>query len=175
MAFSPEKTFRSFRFDGGMAGPAAYAVVLGGPSVLLDTAVRSLLSGNEGMNQAPRLTGPPALALFLLAPPLYAYLRAQVLHLVLVLRGQARAPFQATFRVVGYANASVAPLLILPFAGDLLFLAAGAVVEATGIRECHRLTLPGAVLAEVAPAVLLLIGLLAAAVTGLLWWSQTRG
>jgi hypothetical protein len=116
-----------------------------------------------------------ALGLLILAPPLYVYLRAQLLQLALLFAGLARGSFESTFRLVSYANASVAPLLVLPFAGDFLFLITGAILESIALRHVHGLTVGRALLAEVLPATVLGVVLLAAGAIGLLWWSQTQG
>lgn len=170
IALRPEASFRAFRLDGGMAAPIGYSILLGGPSLLIGLGARAILSP-----EGDEISRPEALALLALLPPVYVYLRAQAIHLVLVLRGDAREPFLATFRLAAYANASVAPLLVVPYAGLFLFLAAGAAVEATGLRFGHRMNVSSAVLAELIPALVLLIGLAAGLLTRLLWWSQTRG
>ena len=168
-AFSPGKTFQLFRREGGISRPIVFTVLLGGPCLLLDFALKPLVGG-----ESTRPSTATALALIFLAPPVYVYLRAHALHLILVLQGRARASFKTTFRVAAYSNGSLAPLLLVPYAGEFLFLAVGAAVEALGLRSCHGLSLPAAVLAEVAPYLLLLIGCAAGILSGGLWWSQTR-
>ena len=151
-----------------MLAALVFGTLLGGPCLLLAVALRSILAEEP-------LPGPvTALVLLLAAPPLYLYLRAQALHLTLVLSGKARRSFAATLRVVGYANGSVAPLLLLPFVGDLLFLVAGSMAEVTGIREVHGLRLGQAIAVELVPASLLLLALGAALVVAFLGWSQTQ-
>jgi hypothetical protein len=147
---------------------AIFVTILGGPCLLLAVAWNSL------RGDAPPLGPLAAVALLLAAPAGYLYIRAQALHLTLVLTGKARRSFTATFRVVGYANASVAPLLLVPFAGDLLFLLAGSLLEVTGIRVVHGLRLGEAVVAELVPASLLALALAAAILVLILKWSQAR-
>jgi hypothetical protein len=113
-----------------------------------------------------------ACALLLLAPPLYIYVRAQLIHLTLVLTERVGQPFESTFRLVSYANASVAPLLLLPYAGDFAFLVLGALVETIGIRWCHDLTLRQAFITEVLPASFVMLSILGVVLLGVLWWSQ---
>lgn len=174
-ACHPESAFRHFHLLGGFRDPLIYTVLLGGPPLLLGVVLKVLLIPSEvafvpGNGTLP---GPlMALALVFVVPPLYVYIRAQAVHLGLVLRGRVQRPFEVTFRLVAYANASVAPMLILPIVGDFVFLALGALVETVGLRECQRLSAREACLAEVLPAMMLLLGFLAILVVGFLWWSQ---
>jgi len=167
-AARPEGSFRGFQAEGSMLAPLVFGTLVGGPCLLLGAALRSVLAEDP----LPRL--PTAFALLLAAPALYIYLRAQALHLTLVLSGKARRSFAATLRVVGYANGSVAPLLLLPFVGDLLFLVIGSMTEVIGIREVHDLRLGEAIAAELVPATLLLLALGAALIVAILGWSQAR-
>ncbi len=170
ISLNPDKAFRSFRYRGGLLAPTVFSILVGGPCIVLSSVSAVLIRGGGEMP-----TGVWALAACFLAPPLYVYIRAQLLHLTLVLSGRAREPFAATFRITGYSNASVAPLLVVPYVGDAIFLLAGAVVEATGLRHGHRLKLAEAAMVELAPAAALFIGMLAAVTLGFLWWSQAAG
>lgn len=168
-SLSPDASFREFRYRGGLVAPIVFSILVGGPSLIVSLALRAVIE------EEPRTVSGVWPVLLLLVPPVYVYLRAQVLHLSLVLSGHARAPFAATFRMSSYSNMSVAPLLVLPYVGDVAFLLAGAIVEATGLRHGHRMSVTEAALIELAPATALLIGILAAGALGLLWWSQAGG
>jgi hypothetical protein len=174
-ALRPARAFRAFRAEGGVVPPLLYGTLIGGPCLLLDAVGKTVLSPPLGGGRPLRLSIPVALALLLCVPPLYLFVRAHALHLTLVLQGRARGSFIATLRLVGYANASVAPLLLVPLAGDFLFLAAGAVVEAIGIRFVHGLSPLEAAVAELIPASILALGLLAVLTVAVIWWSQARG
>jgi hypothetical protein len=171
LACRPEASFRSFRFEGRIGPAMAYALVLGGPCLLLGVLIRTRLEGPAGGILDPGM----ALLLLLAAPPIYLYVRSHALHLGLVLGGRARASFRATFRISAYANASAAPLLLVPFAGEFLFLVWGAYLEATGVRFAHRLTPGAAALAEALPAAVMVLALLAATAIGIFRWTQARG
>ena len=160
ISLAPGAAFRSFRMEGGLALPLVYSVLVGGPFILLSTLWKAA-------------GGHLVFLLVFLAPPLYLYLRAQALHLTLVLTGRATQPFEVTCRVVAYSNASVAPLLALPLVGDFLFLVAGTLIETTGIRICHSMSVKDAVIAEVIPALVLCLAFVAGTFLGLLWWSPT--
>ena len=168
----PEASFGAFRFTGRVGPATLYSILLGGPSLLLGVVITNAAWLTD--LPAPTRTV-SALSLVLLAPPLYVYLRAQLLHLTLVLTDRAVHPFPATFRLVAYANASVAPVLLIPFVGDFVFLVLGAAVETIGLRWCHSLTPRQAFAAELLPVSILLLCLASAAVLGILWWSQASG
>ncbi|HVR73675.1 MAG TPA: YIP1 family protein [Planctomycetota bacterium] len=170
LSTSPEAAFRSFRFEGPAAPPVLFVLAVGGPSLLLSVAWRALAAPHG----EPALSPLAAAAIFALLPPLYVYVRAQILHLSLVLRGRAVRSFTATFRVVSYSSGAVSPLLLVPFAGEVLFLAAGVVIEATGLRACHRLGPIEAAILELLPAAIILLVLLATLPLGFFWWIHTR-
>ncbi len=162
IAWSPERTFGSFRFEGGLLAPAAFLLVIATPSLALWAAERAFVSEEGGWLSPARL-----LLLAVPGPLIYAYLRAQALHVGLVLGGRARGSFAGTFRVVSYTTGAAAPLLAVPLVGEALFLLVGALLETLGLKECHGLTLPQAALAEAVPPGALVIGMAAAALTGL--------
>jgi hypothetical protein len=174
-ALRPASSFRSFHAEGAVAPPLLYGTLLGGPCLLLNAVTKALLSQSLDALGLFRLSVPAALVLLFLVPPLYLFVRAHALHLTLVLTGRDGGSFKATLRLVGYANASVAPLLLIPLAGDFLFLVAGAAVEATGIRFVHGLSPLDAAVAEMIPASILALGLLAVLLVAVIWWSQARG
>lgn len=170
IAFHPETTLRSLRWRSGLLAPAFFALLWGGPSLLLGLTLESYLA-----SETPWFAGWRSLALGLVVPPLYVYLRAQGLHLVVVLQGLARNPFGATFRASAYANATAAPLLLIPLLGPGCFLMAGAALEALALGAAHQLRLSRAVVVEMVLAAACFIGLISATLAATLWWSQGGG
>lgn len=164
----PDRAFQAFRLAGGFAPPIAFVTVVGGGALFLHVLVTAPGLGARSLTwwQIP---------LFFLAPTVYVYLRAQVVHLVLVFTGHAKEAFEVTFRVIAYGSASAAVLLLVPVAGEFLFLVAGVWIESIGLARCHSISLEAALLAEVIPAALLALTVLAAATMGVLWWSQVAG
>ena len=164
----PDRTFRFFRLEGGFAPPVAFVAAIGGAALLLHLLVVTRFNVADSLRwwQIP---------IFFLAPVVYVYVRAQVVHLVLVFGGHAKEAFEVTFRVVAYASASAALLLLVPVVGEFLFLAAGVWIESTGLRRCHSISLEAALVAEVTPAAVLVLTVLAAVTMRVLWWSQIAG
>jgi hypothetical protein len=64
------------------------------------------------------------------------FVAAGILHLVLLLLGGARRGFEATFRVVGFSEAT-SVLFLLPFCGQLLGWIWCAVLYVLGLAEAH--------------------------------------
>ncbi len=158
----PDRAFRVFRLEGGFAPPAAFVTAIGSAALLLHLLVVPRLNVADSLRwwQIP---------IFVLAPVVYVYLRAQMVHLVLVLSGNAKEAFEVTFRVVAYGSASAAVLLLVPVLGEFLFLATGVWIESTGLRRCHSISLEAALVAEVTPAAVLVLTVLAAVTTRVLW------
>lgn len=161
----PDRAFRVFRLQGGFAPPIAFVTAIGGAALFLHLLLNPRLDVADSLRwwQIP---------IFFLAPAVYVYVRAQVVHLVLVFGGHAREAFEVTFRVVAYGSASAAVLLLVPVVGEFLFLATGVWIESTGLRRCHSISLEAALVAEVIPAAVLVLAVLAAATLRVLWWSQ---
>lgn len=169
MLLKPDQTFQLFRLEGGFGPPATFVSAVGGAALFLHLAVGSQLDSRGGA--LPWWQIPVSF----LAPVVYVYLRAQVVHLVLVFGGHAREAFEVTFRVVAYGSASAALLLLVPVVGEFLFLATGVWIESTGLRRCHAVSPQVALVAEVIPAAVLALTVLAAMTLRLLWWSQLAG
>ncbi len=160
---NPDRAFRLFRLEGGFAPPAAFVTAIGSAALFLHLLVAPRF---DVATDARRWWQVP---IIVLAPVVYVYLRAQVVHLVLVLGGHAKEAFEVTFRVVAYGSASAAVLLLVPVAGEFLFLATGVWIESTGLRRCHSISLNAALVAEVTPAAVLVLTVLAAVTTRVLW------
>lgn len=165
LAFRPQQSFQSFRWQGRAAPAVLFATLMGGPAVALGHAAQV---GIERGRIAGEITPVTFLALVLAAPGAYVYVRAQTLHLVLVLGGRASRPFVATLRGVAYSQGAVAWLLVLPFVGTVAFLVWATVLEATALCTAHGLSLREAAACVVAPSFALTLALLAGLATWLL-------
>jgi hypothetical protein len=78
---------------------------------------------------------------------------AAIYHVVLLILGEARQAFEATFRVVCYCE-SAAILQVVPFCGGLLTLVAWIAVGIVGLSEAHGIGRGSAAVAVLAPIVL---------------------
>lgn len=165
LVLQPQKTFARFRWNGGFLAPMLFSVILGGPCVGLAYVIQVYL---EAGRLGGQLSGWEFLFFVLVAPPAYLHLRTQLVHVVLLMRGVARRPYEATFRAVAYSNTAVALAWLVPVVGGFLYLLWGTAIEITGLRAAHRLSLGGALLAVLLPTAGLALSLLARATLELL-------
>lgn len=158
----PAETFSSMRRTGGLADPLLYFVLLStasfAVSVLYQLATTSLNPASLPPGFPHASKGALSVALIgsvLLSPALYvigSFISSGITHLCLKLLGGANRPFETTFRVLCYGQASAAVFNLLPLCGGLIALVWGAYVIIIGLREAHgttgwkatlALTLPG--------------------------------
>jgi hypothetical protein len=145
-------------------GPAfIYVLILGVAGGLIGqlwslatTGFMSNLAGIEGMEGMEGIGGLATSGVtgFLLVPVWVVggcFVVAGLVHLTLMMLGAASAGFEATFRVIAFAQGSAAPLQIVPVLGPLIGMVWGIVVEIMGIKELHDTTTGKAAAAVLLP------------------------
>jgi hypothetical protein len=165
---SPTEFFRAMPREGGIGGPLAYGMIVGYAGLLVTAIYQALMnaligSAFTGLDKgpaarlAPFLEGGVGLVTQVVFGPIGIligiFLFAAIYHLVLLMLGEAREGFEATFRVVCYGE-SAAVLQIVPFCGGLLMLVAWVVVGIIGLSETHGVSRGTAAVAVLAPVVL---------------------
>jgi hypothetical protein len=147
---------------GGLANPLLYFVLLSSTMFAVSAFYQIAMTSVNPALFAPKLphtTGSSfSVALIgsvLLSPALYvvsAFISSGVTHLCLKLLGGANRPFETTFRVICYAQASAAVLNVIPVCGSLIGLIWGAYAIIIGLKEAQNtegwratlaITLPG--------------------------------
>lgn len=158
------ETFSRLQLTGGLASPLLYFVLLS--SVMFAISAFYQIAGTAANPTlfAPQLQHAPKTALYvgligsiLIAPALYvvsAFFGSGITHLCLKLLGGAHRPFEATFRVVCYAQASAAVLNVIPLCGGLVGVIWGAYCVIIGLKEVHGTEGWRATLALVLPGLL---------------------
>jgi len=160
--FHPTPTFASMKRTGGLANPLLYFVLLSSTMFAVSAFYQIAMTSLNPAIFAPKLpheTGSSlSVALIgsvLLSPALYvvsAFLSSGVTHLCLKLLGGANRPFETTFRVICYAQASAAILNVIPVCGSLIGVLWGAYAIIIGLKEAQNtegwratlaITLPG--------------------------------
>jgi hypothetical protein len=146
----PAETFAAMKRAGGLADPLLYFVLLSSTmfavSALYQMAASSFNPTTLPPNFPHASKGALSVALIgsiLLSPALYvisAFLSSGITHLCLKLLGGANRPFETTFRVICYAQASAAVFNLLPLCGSLIGLIWGAYVIIIGLREAQQTT-----------------------------------
>jgi hypothetical protein len=158
----PAPTFASMKQTGGLANPLLYFVLLSSTMFAVSAFYQIAMTWVNPSLFAPKLphtTGSSfSVALIgsvLLSPALYvvsAFISGGVTHLCLKLLGGANRPFETTFRVMCYAQASAAVLNVIPVCGSLIGLIWGAYAIIIGLKEAQNtegwratlaITLPG--------------------------------
>ena len=89
---------------------------------------------------------------------------AALIHLSLMLLGGARQPFEATLRVVGFAQGATAWLQVIPVVGALIAAIWGIVAEVVGIAQAHEIPTGKALLAVLLPIIVCCLSAVAIAV-----------
>lgn len=159
---APHRMFAGMRADAGLGQPLLFALVIGvcGAFVawmwtLTGSSLQFLLQDRlDGGVRAPVLS----LAAFLASPiavALTVFLKAGLIHLMLILLGGSRSAFEATFRVAAYAEASDI-LSLVPFCGSGLGFFWNLAILIAGLHAIHRIEPWKAVVAVAVPMALCL-------------------
>ncbi len=157
----PTPTFAALRQTGGLANPLLYFVLVSSAmfavSAFYQMAAASVNPKVFGSG-LPALSGKAfqvvLLGSILISPALYvvgAFISSGVTHLCLKLLGGAEKPFETTFRVICYAQASAAVLNIFPMCGGLFAVIMAGYCIIVGLREAHGISGWKATLALVLP------------------------
>jgi hypothetical protein len=149
---TPSRFFATMPATGGAGGPLLFAVIVGlvgfAAATLYNTIFNSLvgasferLSQSPGLEKlAPFLQGRPSLLFQAVVGPILLFvglfLSSGLFHLFLLLYGSGRQGFEATFRVVCYAQA-VNLLGVIPFCGGLIALPYLFVLYVIGLASVH--------------------------------------
>ena len=167
---APASFFAAMPVTGGIGGPLLYAIVLGTLGAVLSalysavfrsfmgTSLSSLGGGSELRRLMPFVMGGAGVVLQVIVAPLLVILAlfvgAAIAHLMLLLLGGARNGFEATFRVLCYAEAANV-IRIIPACGELVFAAYCLVLTVIGLAAAHRIGIGKAAAAVLIPMAIL--------------------
>jgi hypothetical protein len=167
----PSAFFRAMPVTGGVGSPLLYAVIVGWiglvASAFYQAIFRSVVGSGLGVFGSER----PEIAALLgwvegwagfVAQAVFggvfvvigAFVAAGILHVVLLLLGGARRDFEATFRVVSFAQAT-SILFLVPFCGQAVAGLWTLVLYVLGLAEAHQIGHGKAAAAVLLPIVLL--------------------
>jgi hypothetical protein len=164
LATRPGEAFAGMPTSGGIGSPLLYAIVVGwigiAAAVVWNTLFQGMwipfMGGREEAAIMAGFTAAWAVGLVILAPIFViigVFIGAAILHLMLMIVGGANNGFEATVRVVCYAQtAQLAG--IVPFCGGLISMVWAIVLYVIGLATAHRTTRGKAVLAVLLPVVL---------------------
>jgi hypothetical protein len=166
----PTAFFRAMPKRGGLGAPLGYAVLVGWLGLVVSAVYQAILhsvlgSGLGGLAERPEWTrvaafveGWAALVVQAVFGPIFVaiglLIGAGVCHVMLLLLGGARRDFEATFRVMSYAQAA-SVLLLVPFCGQLVFAVWALVLYVIGLAEAHGIGHGRAAAAVLLPVMIL--------------------
>lgn len=169
VTFSPKAFFRHTAREGGLREPLAFGILFGSIGLMLELFWHFLL-GEESLSSVninflgEYGAGAVFLAAAVLCPvaatAIICVTSLMVHFLLTVVRG-GRKGFEATFRVVSYAQAAQGWTLI-PYVGGLVATLWLMIVHLVGVREIHEVSYTRVIIAFLIPAVLA-VGVLMAA------------
>jgi hypothetical protein len=144
--------FSEMRREGGLGAPLLYGL-LGGTvgsltALAFQVGMQTLAMGFGGANGA---NGPPIgiflgimIAFGLIGIPIgmliNMFLFSGIFHLMLLMIGAARQPFEATFRVVAYSLGSSSLLGLIPICGQMISGIVNLVFVCIGLTYTHEIS-----------------------------------
>jgi hypothetical protein len=168
--FGSAEFFRRMPTEAGIGAPLGYAMLVGYFGVVVVAIYQAVMRvalgstlyelGRQGPlgRIAPFLEGGVGLVSQIVLGPFFLliglFLGAGIYHLLLLLLGGAKRGFEATFRVVCYAQAADI-LCVVPFCGSVIGFFWGLAVLIIGLAEAHRIGRGTAALAVLLPILLL--------------------
>jgi len=166
----PGAFFRAMPVTGGIASPLLYAVIVGWLGLVASAFYQAVFHSVVGSGLGAFGSERPELAALLgwvegwagfVAQAVFGgvfvavgvFVAAGVLHLVLLLLGGVRRDFEATFRVVSFAQAT-SILFLVPFCGQFVGGLWTLVLYVLGLAEAHQIGHGKATAAVLLPIVL---------------------
>jgi hypothetical protein len=167
---SPSHAFSIMRLEGGLGQPMMFALwglaigfvaqmVWQLPLTALPLMMGSMDQG-EVLGQIVGNVVGGAIGV-VLGATLGLLINAGITHVMLMLLGGARQPYEATLRVAGYAQGAVAWTNIVPLVGPLIAAIWGIVLAIIGLARAHDISMGKATLAVLLPIVLCVIAVVA--------------
>jgi len=151
----PGTFFRAMPVTGGLGSPLLYGVVLGWAGLVAAALYQAIFRSVVGSSWAALGADRPELAALLgwvegwagfvgqvvfggVLVVIAVFVAAGILHLMLLLLGGARRGFEATFRVVSFAEAT-SLLFLVPFCGQLVGGIWCLVLYVLGLAAAHQI------------------------------------
>lgn len=167
----PTALFRSMRRTGGLGRPLTFGIAGTLIGSLIGSLWQMMFMAGGGTFSDPSFGGEAAVAtlfssgcIIVVVPVvsvLAMFIAAGVYHLMLMLLGAARQPFETTMRVVAYSMGSTSLLQILPVCGSLVAAVWALVAYIIGLAQAHEISTGKAAAAVLIPvAVCCVIGIL---------------
>jgi len=149
--FYPNRFFSRVPFNGGIAGPLLYALIIGWVSVAIYTIyewifagigenfVRQYFDSEDALFRYGMAGGSDLLSL-LIAPIfliLLMFVESGIYHLIAMIFGWAKHTYEATFRAVAYGSGPFM-FVIVPFCGGLIGAVWALVITIIGVKHMQE-------------------------------------
>ena len=168
--FDPVETFTRMQREGGIANPLLYALILGGIGGYA-AIVYNVIANQVPASSFSSHTGNPAYAnnfnlvatygtglvligaLFFIPIFLFlsTFIKSGIIHICLVMLGDAKQPFETTYRVVCYSFGSAAVFQLIPLCGGMIAFVWDLVATCIGLSKAHEISTGKAVTAVLLP------------------------
>ncbi|HVX60483.1 MAG TPA: YIP1 family protein [Pirellulales bacterium] len=148
--------FSEMRREGGLGAPLFYGLAGGSAGALVGLLMQSGmqmllvgLGGANGMGGPPGVLGPAVGAVFTLVFGVILipigmifnmFILSGMFHLMLMMLGAARYPFETTFRVVAYSLGSSSLLGLIPICGQAINGIVNLVFVGIGLSHAHEIS-----------------------------------
>jgi hypothetical protein len=156
----PMNTFANCRREGGLQAPLIYYLI-GAAIAILGAIIWHILGFGGAMMMPGRNAAAGAamgLGFLIIGLPICytigIFLGSLILHVLLMLFGGLKYPYETTFRATAYAHGSALPLSFIPFCGGLIGGLWGIVVLIIGLSQMQETSIGKAAAAVLVPIVL---------------------
>lgn len=159
---SPADFFSTMRREGGLGSPLLYGLLGFCGGMIASTLYQTFLRGfgvpglpAEATEMVASLVG---VVLVIFIAPVIAlvslFIGSAIYHLLLMLLGGARQPFETTFRVVCYAGGSTSLIQLIPVCGFVAGPIWNIIATILGLARAHEVSTGKAAAAVLLPIVL---------------------
>lgn len=182
LLLGPTAFFRTMRRAGGLGPPIVFGVigsVLGGVvSAIYQMVLSTMTAGMQGPDAArdQAILGLFSTGCIAIVMPVGAvlsmFIGSGIYHLMLLLLGEARRPFETTLRVSAYATGATSVLSLVPLCGSVVGGIYALVAAIIGLAHAHEISTGKAAVAVLLPIgvccvlVLVFYGAIAALIVG---------
>ena len=159
---NPADFFGTMRREGGLGAPLLYGLIGFSAGMIISTIYQSFLRGFgvpgipvEATEAAASLFG--VILVICIAPVIALvslFIGSGIYHLLLMLLGGARQPFETTFRVVSYASGSTSLINIVPVCGFIAAPIWNIIATIIGLARAHEMSTGKAAAAVLLPMVI---------------------
>lgn len=159
---NPAEFFSTMRRQGGLGSPLLYAVIGISAGMIISTVYQTFL-GSLGVPGIPveakeAIAGLIGVIVLICIAPVIAlvslFIATGIYHLLLMLLGGARQPFETTFRVVCYASGSTSLINIVPICGFMAAPIWNIIATIMGLARAHETSTGKAAAAVLLPMVI---------------------